>query len=319
MKCPKCGYLGFEDVRRCRNCGYDFSLTPASPTPDLPIRRDDNTPSPLDDLALIDAAAAPLPPRMTDVGADLDRVFGAPDTSAPAAPRAASPSIGNRAPAASHVELPLFGPSIPDDEPLITRASPPRPPLAVRRSTPDVPRARAEAPRAPTLDLSLETDTDGAAPSSAGAATDVDAWSNDEAAPDAAVVARLIAVAIDLVILAAIDAVVVYFTAQICGISLDELGLLPKGPLVAFLFVQNGGYLVAFTAGGQTLGKMAAGIRVVASESTATLDLGRAFLRTAMWVLLAVPAGLGFVSAIISRDHRGLHDHFAGTRVVRAS
>jgi uncharacterized RDD family membrane protein YckC len=63
---------------------------------------------------------------------------------------------------------------------------------------------------------------------------------------------------------------------------------------------------------------MAAGIRVVPSESTATLDLGRAFLRTVMWVLLAVPAGLGFVSAVISRDRRGLHDRFAGTRVVRA-
>ena len=28
MKCPKCGYLGYQDVERCRNCGYDFSLTP---------------------------------------------------------------------------------------------------------------------------------------------------------------------------------------------------------------------------------------------------------------------------------------------------
>ena len=24
MKCPKCGYLGFERVDRCRNCGYEF-------------------------------------------------------------------------------------------------------------------------------------------------------------------------------------------------------------------------------------------------------------------------------------------------------
>jgi uncharacterized RDD family membrane protein YckC len=94
---------------------------------------------------------------------------------------------------------------------------------------------------------------------------------------------------------------------------------LPKGPLVAFLFVQNGGYLVAFTAGGQTLGKMVAGIRVVQSDPDGTLDLGRAFLRTMMWVALAVPAGLGFVSALFSRDHRGLHDRFAGTRVVRAT
>jgi len=38
-----------------------------------------------------------------------------------------------------------------------------------------------------------------------------------------------------------------------------------------------------------------------------------------MWIVLAVPAGLGFLSALFSRDHRGLHDRFAGTRVVRAS
>ena len=35
-------------------------------------------------------------------------------------------------------------------------------------------------------------------------------------------------------------------------------------------------------------------------------------------VVLAVPAGLGFLTAFFSRDHRGLHDRFAGTRVVRA-
>ena len=27
MKCPKCGYLGYERVDRCRNCGYEFSLS----------------------------------------------------------------------------------------------------------------------------------------------------------------------------------------------------------------------------------------------------------------------------------------------------
>jgi len=37
-----------------------------------------------------------------------------------------------------------------------------------------------------------------------------------------------------------------------------------------------------------------------------------------MWGVLAVPAGLGFLTALFSRDHRGLHDRFAGTRVVRA-
>jgi uncharacterized RDD family membrane protein YckC len=88
---------------------------------------------------------------------------------------------------------------------------------------------------------------------------------------------------------------------------------------VGFLLVQNGGYLAAFTAGGQTLGKMAMGIRVVAADETESLDMGRAILRTFLWLVLAVPGGLGFLTALLSRDHRGLHDRVAGTRVVRAS
>ena len=63
---------------------------------------------------------------------------------------------------------------------------------------------------------------------------------------------------------------------------------------MAFLLVQNGGYLVAFTAGGQTLGKMVTGIKVVAGRSGAPLDLGRALLRTLVWALLAVPGGPRF-------------------------
>jgi len=118
-------------------------------------------------------------------------------------------------------------------------------------------------------------------------------------------------------ILAAIDLVVLYFTAQICGVSMAELNLLPKAPLAGFLLVQNVGYLIAFTAGGQTLGKMAAGIRVVPSDSDEALDVGRACVRTLLWIVLAIPAGLGFLTAVMSQDHRGLHDRLAGTRVVR--
>jgi uncharacterized RDD family membrane protein YckC len=97
------------------------------------------------------------------------------------------------------------------------------------------------------------------------------------------------------------------------------LRILPKMPLAAFLLVQNGGYLVVFTAGGQTLGKMAAGIKVVSDGSGSPLDLGHAVLRTLVWSVLAVPAGLGFLTAFFGSHHRGLHDRLAGTRVVRAS
>jgi uncharacterized RDD family membrane protein YckC len=136
---------------------------------------------------------------------------------------------------------------------------------------------------------------------------------------DAGVARRVIAGAIDLLILLAVDLVVVYFTMQICGVAFGELELLPKGPLVVFLLVQNVGYLVAFTVGGQTLGKMAAGIKVVAGDCDAALDVPRALKRTMMSLLLAVPGGLGLLPTLFDREHRGLHDRFAGTRVVRAT
>jgi uncharacterized RDD family membrane protein YckC len=328
MKCPKCGYLGFEDVDRCRNCGYDFSLTSAPAGPDLTIRRDTRALTPLDDLSLVDFASEPnrSDARMTDVSADLDRLFGAPDVAPPAKLPAREPprprAIASASPTAPapNVELTLFGPPMSDDEPLIKRASPPRSPLSVRRATPEVPRVRPEQGRMPSFDLDLE-DAPPAPTSAPAERRTTSAWSapSDEGAQDAGIAARFVAVVVDLLILAAIDIVVIYFTMQICGITVGDLDILPKGPLIAFLLVQNGGYLVTFTAGGQTLGKMAAGIRVVPAESEASLDLGRAFLRTSMWLLLAVPAGLGFVSALVSRDHRGLHDRFAGTRVVRTS
>jgi uncharacterized RDD family membrane protein YckC len=317
MKCPKCGYLGFEHVDRCRNCGYDFSLTPSSiGVPELPIRHASREPTPLDDFSLIDrATVADGAPPLSDAGPDLERLMGIPSGSTPSA------------------ELPLFGPPIPDDQPLITKPSPPRQPLAVRRATPESTRPRKEPPRMPSLDLALDLDTPpmpASARSSRPLLTSVarpqhEGWpqadSNDGDTDDRAapVAARAVAVAVDLLILAAIDMAVVYFTIQICGLSMADVNVLPKVPLTAFLLAQNIGYLVAFTAGGQTLGKMAAGIRVVPADSHATLDFGHACLRTLMWLVLAVPAGLGFLTAIASQDHRGLHDRFAGTRVVRAS
>jgi uncharacterized RDD family membrane protein YckC len=312
MKCPKCSYLGFEHADRCRNCGYDFSLTPVGEL-ELDMRHGSHSPRPLEDLALVDSAAAPRSAApMLDAGPDLDRVFGEP------VPAFMKPMQ----------ELPLFGPPIPDDDrPLITKVSPPRTPVSVRRATSQVPRLRAEQPRTTPFELALETETpaeEGVVPAFARTAHASEThFSPAHATPtaeiEAGLPARFMAVVIDMTILMLIDTAVIYFTMQICGVSLDDLGVLPKGPLVAFLLVQNGGYMVAFTAGGQTLGKMAAGIRVVSSESNGSLDLGRAFLRTLMWLLLAVPAGLGFFTALFGRDHRGLHDRFAGTRVVRAA
>lgn len=288
MKCPKCGYLGFEQVDRCRNCGYEFSLARHSPTPDLSLRqrrRDDI--NPLEDLSFLkEAEAAPAADELPE-------------------------------------DLPLFVDPLADDQPLIPKARPPRAPLSVRRATPEVPRLRAE-PRAQNFDLTFDADTAAAAKARHGARTD-DAsrlWrSGDRTVPietQAGLGARFVAVAIDVVLLAVVDVLVVYFTMQVSGVSLLEFGMIPKAPLLVYLLVQNGGYFVAFTASGQTLGKMAMGIKVVTDDEHDALDVGRAFVRTLIWAILAAPAGLGFLTAL-ARDRRGLHDRVAGTRVVRAS
>jgi uncharacterized RDD family membrane protein YckC len=287
MKCPKCGYLGFEQVDRCRNCGYEFRLAESAPTPELPLHDPQAAPGhPLDDLSFLKE----------------------PDT----------PPVEFPAPS----DLPLFAESTPDDEPLITKASPPRPPLAVRRASADVPRLRAE-PRASMLDLAFDTEPVTPTPSRARLplpATDASSHQRPvNPGETAGLGVRFGAAVIDLLILVVVDALVVYFTMQICGVTFLDFGILPKGPLLAFLLVQNGGYLAAFTAGGQTLGKMAMGIRVVAADGSEPLDPGRAVLRTLLWLALAIPGGLGFLTALLSRDHRGLHDRVAGTRVVRAS
>lgn len=302
MKCPKCGYLGFEPIERCRNCGYDFSLIPALDSPELPIRGDSTRDlKPLEDLTLVDAALPLLPAgESRSVTPDLDRGVG---------PRSAQ-STG---------ELPLFGAPVADDDaPLITRPSPPRPPLAVRRATPEVPRLRTVQPRAQMLDLSAADAGPAPSPLQPGGrkAQDGPRAGEEQAA---GLLARVAASAIDLAILAGVDLIVIYFTMQICGLALEDVAILPKGPLVAFLLVQNGGYLIVFTTGGQTLGKMVAGIRVVPAHSDSSVDFGHATLRTLVWLLLAVPAGLGFLTALLSRDRRGLHDRCAGTCVVRAS
>ncbi len=298
MKCSKCGYLGFEESDRCRNCGYEFSLTPGYDLPDLSIREDE--PADLDDYALVDAGSAPR-------------------SSASATALATEPRPAVRLTPSA---MPLFAPGIDDDTPLITKASPPRAPLAVRKSTPEVARLRAlMSPKPGNLDLGLELDgfdrtpAPRVEPSERAQTAESDSHQLRE---DAGVGRRLAAAAVDSLILAVIDFAVIYFTMQICGVGLAEFGLLPKGPLVVFMVVQNVGYLVAFTVGGQTLGKMAAGIKVV-SDSDAALDVGCALKRTVMWLLLAVPAGLGLLSVMFEADHRGLHDRFAGTRVVRAT
>jgi uncharacterized RDD family membrane protein YckC len=122
---------------------------------------------------------------------------------------------------------------------------------------------------------------------------------------------------IDGILILAIDSGVLYFTLQLCGLTFAEVLMIPPLPLLGFLALLNGGYFVALTvAGGQTIGKMATGIKVV-SDPHGRVPFGRATLRTAGYLASLLPAGLGFLPGLFGHDRRALHDRLASTRVVR--
>ena len=132
MKCPKCGYLGFESGDRCRNCGYDFSLSPSFPA--------SMHEGPAGKSTEIDFALDPGP----DEGRpplDLERIIGAPDPDVSEDLPLFSPSQPERSQRPATVRRTPGG-AAPEDMPLITGPLRPRAPLGVRRATGEVPRAR---------------------------------------------------------------------------------------------------------------------------------------------------------------------------------
>jgi uncharacterized RDD family membrane protein YckC len=448
MRCPKCHYVSFDGQNRCRNCGYDLSLSQlaVADTIELPTNTE-STATPLADLSLkIDAPGA----SGTDTPTLVDR-YMPPQPGSPAQAGAATRTGVARAPArqaasvdSDPLDLPLFNPGAPagapprnapstrsaaasgvasvnaetapmrvpppasppapaprapaDDRPLVSGATPPRAPLAVRRPTGDVPRARRVTPAQPTPtrieeprldlggpDLTSEPDLDDmdlspsaqprdiaasiagsraaasrtplsrdastrqatvrdtlprevpvpalpprdaaearAAAARAGATASADAAS-EEASSEAIdehlapLGTRVAAGAIDLVFMLAVDAVVLYFTLRITGLPLEAWRRLPIAPLVGFLALLHVGYLTMFTAAsGQTMGKMLTRIRVVASHG-GPVPFGSAVVRAVAWLITIVPAGVGFIPAILATDRRALHDRFADTKVIKTT
>ena len=287
MKCPKCAYVGFEESPRCRHCGYDFSFAPAA------------------EVAVLAGEAAPGSGRgLADAYLDSSRT-------------AMSSSLDRLGfvelehhddpPAGPLVDLPL---STPPPSDLFANSPPPaRPPLAVRRAT-ERPRSRPTTqilrrPATSLLDVPVLAESRPGEPEAA------------EPPGPASVVARAAAGLVDLALLGGIALIVVYLTVRLAGLTMAQIGLVPPLPLGAFLLGLAVAYLAAFTAcGGQTLGKMALGVRVVADDGA--VPPGTAALRAMTSLAGAALGGLGFLPALFDGDHRGLHDRLAGTRVVRA-
>jgi uncharacterized RDD family membrane protein YckC len=153
--------------------------------------------------------------------------------------------------------------------------------------------------------------------SGAGASSPTPAAGSSEAS--AAASSRILAGLLDAGLLLAVDAAVLYFTLRLCGLTGSEILQLPVVPMAAFFLLLNGGYFIAFTAvGGQSIGKMALGIKVITQED-GSVPIGRATLRTLAYLISALPLGAGFLAGVLSADRLALHDRLAHTRVVRPS
>lgn len=206
-------------------------------------------------------------------------------------------------------DLPLF--PVPQAPEPIVRGGRPQAsrPLSVRRRTPRVPRRLRGDPvpsRAETDLLAADRGIDGGADPARASGP-----------PPAAPGRRVAAGIADLLLLGAVDGAVVVLTARLLGMPIAAAAGLPWLPLGAFLVLFDAASVVTLTAlGGQTPGKMAAGIRVVAVDG-GQVTVSRAIARTALTLLSLLPAGLGFV-ALLARSRRTVHDRLAGTRVVRA-
>ena len=300
MRCPKCQYITFDSADRCRNCGYDFSLSADLPPMDLPIK-DEAPDGPLADFSLseTDLRSTPVP--------------GAPPV----------------APSGNTSELPLFRDRVrPAREdvhaPLVTPSVVPRPPLAVRRNTGPLAKPRPRRDPAPELPrLALDTAEMPIVTAPVIAAAPETAPLGEPAAITATAGPRLVAGLIDLAITLAVDVTVLYLTLRVCELRFPDVLSLPLGPLAVFYALINGGYFAAFVAaGGQTIGKMATGIRVIPGDPGAAagdrVSPGQAAIRAAGYLVSALPLGLGFLPGFMGEERRAFHDRLADTRVVDA-
>ena len=317
MRCPKCHYISFEAAARCRNCGYEFSLSgnvPDTPGTELPLNDRDEDPVAPVDLSLSQVEGLDEPRETDGSGLQDDATVGA---STPFDLPLFKQHTGS-VPARPVLERGASTPE-PEDAPLIRPSAVPRPPIAVRRATPDVNRIRSRYSLAelPRLDLEPPADVDVDEP------TPVRHDRIEIESFPAPPVRRLFAATLDLTIVGGISLGVLYFTLKLTGLPLTSAGVaaLPPVPLAGFLLLLAGGYSVTFTAVvGQTIGKMAAGLQVVhvAEDGTdqSQPSFGFAVLRTAAYAASLLPVGLGFLPAFLGKDRRALHDRLAETRVV---
>ena len=141
--------------------------------------------------------------------------------------------------------------------------------------------------------------------------------SRSKSVPLASISRRIAALFVDVFILLGINGAVVLLTERLAQVPVDvfrELQLFL--PLVAFLMLMDFGYVVVLTTfGGQTIGKMVVGVRVVL-RSDEPAGFRAIVIRTVVAILSILPFGVGYLYAVIGKSH-AIHDLAANTKVVR--
>jgi len=356
-RCKNCGYdLDIDaevDSSERDDADLDLRIAPAAPVAtaaDLPLRSEKMPARPVT-LELVHAA--PVAPAATrEAPASLAPKVTAPviEPALALAGAATAPDSVRRAPAKSATpttELPLFvktmGPQdlgafaelatvieeeTDDDDMEVTEDAvhlpPAMRPLSVRRPV-ETPRPSSRTARRPgPLDNDLLEDLRRLEREERAARRPVAAVASDEtdvaAGSDVAVSHRLGAAAFDGLLLAGIAAFVLWATLKVAGAAPSSLGVAALIPMGVFVAAISVAYLLMFTAaGGQTVGKMLMGIRVVddSTEDCDRLTLGQAAGRAILAPLSVAMLGLGWLPALFGRG-QALHDRLVHTRVVRA-
>jgi len=142
--------------------------------------------------------------------------------------------------------------------------------------------------------------------------------SDPEAGRTAGFVSRLLAVALDALVVTAAG-VGVTATTQLVATLFGKLDVLAPFDLIApspTSMLATGAYFVlSWTLGGQTLGMRVLALRVVGPDQRPP-SAGRALARLLGALIGALPLFAGYLLVLVDRRRLAFHDHVAATRVV---
>ena len=197
-----------------------------------------------------------------------------------------------------------------DDGPIVPPPAA-RPPLAVRRSTPEVPRNRPRTTRPVRVD-SLDFEPSAKSGAASQAASDTVASLMEMPSLGARVGAGLIDV-----LLPGIDAAVLYLTLRVTGLqnTIEDCACCrpcPRGiPRHAGVWLRRG----VHRGGRPDDWERCQPARHC--DDGRPVDAAGGMLRALGCMLVPITLGLSYLPALFTSDHRAIHDRLAGTRVVQ--